>query len=206
MPAYQNIDRSRHWGVEVALDLQLAYARFCAAEQTSYTYSRFEFVRDDEFGNNDLPGAPRHFTTAGLLWQHGSGFWLAPQVEWVASRWFVDSENQSSAGAYWLANLRAGYDHAPAASRCSSRGATSPTATTSRPWSWTRAMVVISSRATAAACLEAWNGAGNEARARRAGAAGLCVRGLRRAARARSSRAWPRAASSRTRARRTRRT
>lgn len=122
IPAYLNIDRSRHWGVEVALDLQLA--RDLAAPfgsegggelraQTSYTYSRFEFVRDDLFVNNDLPGAPRHFTTAALRWQHGSGLWLAPQLEWVGDRWFVDSENLNSAGAYVLWNLRAGYDHAP---------------------------------------------------------------------------------------------
>ena len=58
VPAYENIDRSRHWGVELALDLQLARdlaAPFGAQgggelrAQTSYTYSRFEFVRDDAF-------------------------------------------------------------------------------------------------------------------------------------------------------------
>jgi iron complex outermembrane receptor protein len=122
IPAYENIDRSRHWGVELALDLQLArdLAAPFGAEgggelraQTSYTYSRFEFVSDDAFGNNDLPGAPRHFTTAALRWQHGSGLWLAPQVEWVATRWFVDSANLHSAGSYWIWNVRGGYDHAP---------------------------------------------------------------------------------------------
>jgi iron complex outermembrane receptor protein len=109
IPAYANIDRSRHWGVETGLDLALLYG---FSTQVSYTYARFEFVRDDEFGNNDLPGAPRHFTTASLRWQQ-SGFWIAPQVEWVARRWFVDSANQSSAGSYWLWNVRAGYDHEP---------------------------------------------------------------------------------------------
>jgi iron complex outermembrane receptor protein len=109
VPAYENIDRSRHWGAEVGLDLRLAYG---FSTQVAYTYSRFEFVRDDAFGDNDLPGAPRHFTTAALRWQHGSGIWLAPQVEWVARRWFVDSENESSAGAYAIYNVRAGYDHA----------------------------------------------------------------------------------------------
>jgi hypothetical protein len=79
--------------------------------QTSYTYSRFEFVRDDAFGNHDLPGAPRHFTTASLRWRHGTGLWLAPQLEWVARRWFVDSENQHSAGEYAIWNVRAGFDH-----------------------------------------------------------------------------------------------
>jgi iron complex outermembrane receptor protein len=111
IPAYQNIDRSRHWGVEAGLDLALAWG---FSTQASYTYSRFEFVRDDAFGNNDLPGAPRHFTNASLRWQ-GFGFWIAPQIEWVAERWFADSENVNSAGEYALWNVRAGYDHEPSA-------------------------------------------------------------------------------------------
>jgi len=120
IPSYENIDRSRHWGAEVALDIQLASdlaAPFGGSgggelrAETSYTYSRFHFVRDDAFGNNELPGAPRHFVTAALRWQHDAGLWLAPQVEWVARRWFVDSANVDSAGSYLLWNLRAGYHH-----------------------------------------------------------------------------------------------
>ena len=53
--------------------------------------------------------APLHDRGAALAAR--LGLWLAPQVEWVAQRWFVDSENRNSAGAYALFNVRAGYDH-----------------------------------------------------------------------------------------------
>ncbi len=45
------------------------------------------------FGNNDLPGAPRHFLRAELRYDHASGFWFAPGVEVVPHGYFVNSEN-----------------------------------------------------------------------------------------------------------------
>ena len=74
LPRYQNIDRSRHWGVEVALDLQLARDLAAPFGAQAATAARADFATptrassscDDDFGNNDLPGAPRHFTTAAL--------------------------------------------------------------------------------------------------------------------------------------------
>ena len=120
IPRFDNIDRSRHWGVEAGLDVVLArdLAKLLGGEgggslrsETAYTYSRFHYVDDDQFGDNELPGAPRHFVTSALRWQHPSGLWVAPQIVWVPRRWFVDSANQSSAGSYPLWNLRAGFDH-----------------------------------------------------------------------------------------------
>jgi iron complex outermembrane receptor protein len=120
IPRYENIDRSRHWGVETGIDGVLArdVAALFGGEdggalrlETSYTYSRFQYVDDDQFGDNELPGAPRHFVTATLRWEHEFGFWLAPQLLWVPDRWYVDSANQNSAPSYHLWSVRAGYDH-----------------------------------------------------------------------------------------------
>jgi iron complex outermembrane receptor protein len=103
IPRYRNIDRTRHTGLEALVELVLArdLARAIGAGQTGdtltaragYTFSRFVFVDDVNFGNNDLPGAPRHLTRAELRWEHGSGFSMAPSVDVVPSSYFVNSEN-----------------------------------------------------------------------------------------------------------------
>jgi len=91
IPRYQNIDRSRHTGVEVGSDLlivkdiatRLGLGRLGDAlrARVAYTWSRFVFVDDPVFNNNDLPGAPEHFVNTELRYSHQSGFWIAPGVE-----------------------------------------------------------------------------------------------------------------------------
>jgi iron complex outermembrane receptor protein len=125
IPRYRNIDRSRHTGAEVGLDvllvdniasrLGLGSAGDGLRLRTAYTWSRFKFVDDVNFDNNDLPGAPRHFLRAEVRYDHLSGFWLAPGIEAVPTGYFVSSENVRTerTGAYTLFNVRAGYDYKP---------------------------------------------------------------------------------------------
>ena len=65
IPRFINVDRSRHWGVELGLDLLMLKDIIRADDSvrlvTAYTFSRFVFVNDPIHGDNDLPGAPRHF-------------------------------------------------------------------------------------------------------------------------------------------------
>jgi iron complex outermembrane receptor protein len=61
--------------------------------RVSYTYNRFTFVEDSIFTGNDLPGAPRHYLTGEVKYQHPSGFSLAPSIEWVPASYFVNSAN-----------------------------------------------------------------------------------------------------------------
>ena len=121
IPRFVNVDRSRHAGLELGLDVVLAEDLAAAFDargggelraETSYTVSRFDYVDDDVFDDNELPGVPRHFVVAGLRWRHDSGAWLAPRVTWVPRRWFVDSANLDSAGSYTSIDVRAGFDHA----------------------------------------------------------------------------------------------
>ena len=123
IPRFQNIPRSRHTGVEAGLDVVLArdVARSLGlgaigdslTGRMAYTYSRFVFVNDPNFGNNDLPGAPRHFFRGEVRYDHGSGAWAAPNVEIVPDGYFVDSANSARAPHYALFGLRLGYDHKP---------------------------------------------------------------------------------------------
>jgi iron complex outermembrane receptor protein len=123
IPRYRNIDRSRHTGVEAGLDLLLVkdiLSRMGGGgtgdtlrARAAYTWSRFVFVNDVNYGDNDLPGAPRHFIQAELRYDHGSGFWIAPGLDIVPKGYFVNSQNDARNDPYTLVNFKAGFEHKP---------------------------------------------------------------------------------------------
>jgi len=123
IPRFTNIDRSRHSGAEVGADVVLVRDTAksmglgsigdALTTRVAYTYSRFAFVDDPVFNNNDLPGAPRHFIRGELRYDHLSGFWIAPSVEWVPTGYFVDSANTLRTPSYALGSVRMGYGYKP---------------------------------------------------------------------------------------------
>jgi iron complex outermembrane receptor protein len=123
IPRFRNIDRTRHTGVEVGAEVRvlediaprlgLGTLGDQLKLRAAYTWSRFVFVDDPMFGDNDLPGAPPHFVRAELRYDHRSGFWVAPGVEAVPEGYFVNSENTVKTDPYALLLLRAGYTYAP---------------------------------------------------------------------------------------------
>jgi iron complex outermembrane receptor protein len=123
IPRFTNIDRSRHTGAEIGADvvlvkdaaknMGLGATGDALTTRVAYTYSRFVYVDDPVFNNNDLPGAPRHFIRGELRYDHLSGFWIAPNVEWVPTGYFVNSQNTVKTPSYALGNVLIGYDHKP---------------------------------------------------------------------------------------------
>jgi iron complex outermembrane receptor protein len=123
IPRFRNIDRSRHTGVEAGVDLLLVKdilsriglgrAGDTLRARAAYTWSRFVFVNDVNFGDNDLPGAPRHFIQTELRYDHGSGFWMAPGLDIVPKGYFVNSQNDARNDPYTLVNFKAGFEHKP---------------------------------------------------------------------------------------------
>ena len=123
IPRFRNIDRSRHTGVEAGVDLLLVkdiLSRIGLGRngdtlraRAAYTWSRFVFVNDANFGDNDLPGAPRHFIQTELRYDHRSGFWMAPGFDIVPKGYFVNSENDARNDSYTLVNFKAGFEHKP---------------------------------------------------------------------------------------------
>ena len=123
IPRYRNIDRSRHTGVEAGVDLLLVkdiLSRIGLGRtgdtlraRAAYTWSRFVFVNDVNFGDNDLPGAPRHFIQTELRYDHGSGLWMAPGFDIVPKGYFVNSENDARNDPHTLVNFKAGFEHKP---------------------------------------------------------------------------------------------
>ena len=115
IPRFRNVERSRHMGAEAGFDVVLVrdLAGGALTGRAAYTWSRFVFVDDPNFGNNDLPGAPRHFVRGELRYDHASGLWFAPNVEWVPRGYFVNSENLNRTSPYELGGVRMGYDYKP---------------------------------------------------------------------------------------------
>jgi iron complex outermembrane recepter protein len=123
IPRFRNIDRTRHTGLEAAGELLIAQdlarrvglgaAGDALRLHAAYTFSRFVFVDDVNFGSNHLPGVPPHFMRAEVRYDHQSGFWAAPYVEVVPQSYFVNSQNDARARSYTTMGTRLGYTYAP---------------------------------------------------------------------------------------------
>lgn len=114
-----NADKTVHQGIEAGLSWDFAAAPAAAGADPgkltlnlAYTFSDFRFDGDPSWGNNDLPGAPRHYLRAEVLYKSPSGYYFGPNVEWVPQGYYVDNANTESAktAAYALFGARAGYD------------------------------------------------------------------------------------------------
>ncbi|MCW8087121.1 TonB-dependent receptor family protein [Sabulicella glaciei] len=108
----QNADRTIHQGVELAGRWTVARGVAAAGDAVSlraaYALGDFHFDGDRRFGDNQLPGAPRHLLRAELRYRHGSGAWIAPNLEYVPEGFFVDNANTTRTNSYALVGLRAG--------------------------------------------------------------------------------------------------
>ncbi len=112
-----NLDKTIHQGVEAGGSARLWQGLLeTGARQdaiwlhAAYTFSDFRFDDDAVFGDNELPGAPRHFLRAEVLYRHSSGIYVGPNVEWVPEAYFVDSANTLSTQAYALWGAKLGFD------------------------------------------------------------------------------------------------
>lgn len=69
----------------------------------------FHFFNDPTYGNNPLPGIPMLYYRAELLYEHPSGFYIGPNVEWVPVRYNVDAANTLYADPYATLGFKIGY-------------------------------------------------------------------------------------------------
>ncbi|MBX3550516.1 MAG: TonB-dependent receptor [Xanthobacteraceae bacterium] len=112
-----NVPKTVHQGLEAGFGFSFLQSMFSSAPDpdrlwlnTSYTFSDFRFDNHPVFGDNQLPGAPRHFIRSELLYKHPNGFSFGPNVEIVPSAYFVDNANTAKTAAYALLNFRAVYE------------------------------------------------------------------------------------------------
>ncbi|UPK31136.1 TonB-dependent receptor family protein [Bradyrhizobium sp. 195] len=113
-----NANKTIHQGVEAGAGAAIFRDVFVSGPapdkiwlNVAYTLNDFRFDNDPVFGNNQLPGAPRHFVRAELLYKHPSGLYFGPNLEWVPQAYFVDSANTLISSAYAIWGLKAGFDN-----------------------------------------------------------------------------------------------
>ena len=114
-----NVPRTVHQGLEFGLGLSLLKSILVngPAENTdrlwlntAYTFNDFFFVNDPDFGDNELPGVPRHYIRSELLYKHPVGFFVGPNVEWVPEAYFVDNANTLDTQFYALWGAKIGFE------------------------------------------------------------------------------------------------
>lgn len=109
-----NISRTIHQGVEAGSEWTFLHDALAtkdrAALRLAYTFSDFRFDDDPVYGDNQLPGAPRHYLRAELRYTHDAGWYVGPNVEWVPQSYYVDNANTTKTDPYALLGLKAGYD------------------------------------------------------------------------------------------------
>jgi iron complex outermembrane receptor protein len=113
IPSYRNADKTRHLGLELGktllIDRGVLAENGSLAWRTAYTWSRFTYLDDPDFGDNWLPGAPRHVLRSEWRFAHPSGFWIAPELVWSMADYAVDSANTAVNDAWSAWNLRGGH-------------------------------------------------------------------------------------------------
>jgi iron complex outermembrane receptor protein len=113
-PSYRNSPRTRHMGLELGGSTDLKKGLFSRQDRltwrNAYTFARYTFRGDPSYGNNWLPGQPRHLVRSELRYEHPAGFWLAPNLDWSPETYFVDSANTATNFSYAVMNVKAGYD------------------------------------------------------------------------------------------------
>ncbi len=113
-----NLDKTIHQGVELGFAARLWNGLIETTGRrdevwlnTAYTFNDFRFDNDVNYGNNQLPGAPRHFIRSELLYKHPSGVYFGPNLEWVPEAFYVDSFNTLDTKAYALLGAKLGFDN-----------------------------------------------------------------------------------------------
>ncbi len=113
-----NADRTFHQGVELGFGAAVMKSLFVPGVNPdklwlhgAYTLSDFRYDEDVLWGNNEIPGAPRHYLRAELLYKHPSGVYLGPNIEWVPEAYYVDSANTLETDAYALWGAKIGFDN-----------------------------------------------------------------------------------------------
>jgi len=109
-----NADRTVHQGVEAGFGYAFAKSVFSREDRfwlnLTYTYNDFFFDGDAKWGNNQLPGVPRHYLRAEVLYRTVDGFYAGPNVEWMPEAFYADNANTLTVDPYALFNFKVGYE------------------------------------------------------------------------------------------------
>jgi iron complex outermembrane receptor protein len=106
VPTYRNAPRSRHYGVELGVEASMG----SLSTRLAYTYGRYRFVDDAQYGDNDIPGAANHLINASVTVAAPAGIRVTPSLEWAPHRFFVNSANTVTNEGWFMLGARAEWD------------------------------------------------------------------------------------------------
>lgn len=101
-----NAGKTIHQGIEAGIDWQV---RPDLKLRQTYTFSDFKFQNDTQYGDNRIPGVPRHAYHAELDYIHASGVQITPSIDWTIKDTVVDYANSFKAPNYVLLGISASY-------------------------------------------------------------------------------------------------
>ncbi len=108
-----NVDKTIHAGVEALVHSKIALGdsgKHSIAPMASVTFNHFRFDDNDTFGNNDLPGAPKHVLKGEVIYHHENGFYAGPTMDVVGKR-YADFSNSYTVSSYTIFGLRTGWQN-----------------------------------------------------------------------------------------------
>ncbi len=105
-----NADETTHQGIELGLGYR---ANEKWAGSLIYNFSNFHFDGDDQFGDNELPGIPRHFVRLQLDYSPLAAWTISPNLEWIPTGAQVDYANTLDVPGYATLGLKSDYKVTP---------------------------------------------------------------------------------------------
>ena len=108
-----NAGQTIHQGVEFALNADLLRDLAVSSDRLvlnqNFLWNNFHFQKSAAFGNRLLPGYSPVYYRAQLLYEHPSGFYAGPTLEWSPFRYAADLARTTYADPYALLGLKLGY-------------------------------------------------------------------------------------------------
>ena len=102
-----NIDQTIHAGLEALVGASFAAGPGRIEPLLSITLNEFSFDSDANYGDNDLPAAPRYALRGEILYRQG-GLYAGPTLDFVGKR-FADFANTYQLDSHALVGVRGGY-------------------------------------------------------------------------------------------------
>lgn len=110
-----NADRTTHSGIELGVEIDLLGSDLDGPApgqrlvlRGAWTHGRFRFNDDPRYGDNTLAGLPEHLIRGELTWEHRSGWYAGPTIEWVPVGIFIDHRNTFASSDYAIYGFRVG--------------------------------------------------------------------------------------------------
>lgn len=109
-----NTNQTVHQGIEAGFGMEVVKSLAAFEDSVwfnaAYTLNDFFFDNDKMWGDNQLPGVPKHIIKAEILYKNLAGFYAGPNVEWIPQSFNADNANSLKVDPYALANFKMGYD------------------------------------------------------------------------------------------------